>query len=318
MRHVHLPQTDLHVSAVCYGTVPFWTAVSGSRLERLVEQYLAAGGNFFDSAHCYSFWVEGGEGTSERALGEVIRRLNCRQRVIVATKGGHPAVLPKYPRPDAFLSAETIASDVADSLQRLGIEQIDLYYLHRDDPRMKVDQIIDGLNEQIERGHIRYLAASNWSAERIAQANAYALSRGKRGFVVSQPEYNLALKNITPKSDRALRFLSDEDWQWHRRTQLPVACYSSTACGYFATGGSKAAGSYDNPVSRGRLARVEQLARELGRSPNQIALAWLMNQPFAVVPIIGTTDQTHLADAMAAAEISLAADQVHWLRDGQT
>jgi aryl-alcohol dehydrogenase-like predicted oxidoreductase len=97
---------------------------------------------------------------------------------------------------------------------------------------------------------------------------------------------------------------------------MPVMPYSSTAGGYFATGGRSRSAQFENEVSRGRLARAQQLAAELGCTPGQVALAYLKHQPFPVIPILGTTKRRHLDDALGALSVSLTAEQVVWLRDG--
>ena len=312
MKRLRIAGTDLKLACLCQSAAPFGTAVRGADMDRLYEAYRSAGGNFFDTAHCYCFWLKDGNGASERALGDCLRRHGDRSQVIIGTKGGNPAVPPQYPHPAAYLAPEAIAVDVQESLERLGVDQIDLYYLHRDDPRVPVGEIMDTLNAEVKRGRLRYLGASNWSTTRIAAANAYAAERGQPGFVVSQPQWNLAQPN--PGGDPTMQFVSAEDEAWHTRHQLPVVAYSPTACGYFACQGDLAGRQFDNPISRVRHQRARQLAAELGVTPNQIALAWLLAQPFPVIPILGTTKLDHQADALASTTVQLTAEQVRWLQ----
>lgn len=312
MKHHRLNGTDLSVSTICLGGAPFSPNVSPDTTHRLYTAFREAGGNFFDSAHCYSFWMNKGLGANERALGECLRASGDRAKVVVSTKGGHPASGDKYPRPDAYLAPEVIARDIGDSLERLGVEQIDLYYLHRDDPRVPVDEIIDMLNGEVAKGRIRYPGASNWTTARIEAANTYAAGRGLQGFVASQPKWCLAHPN--PSDDPTIRFLDQEDEQWHTRHQFPAVPYSPTACGYFASAGKLARCAFDNATSTARLERVTKLASQRKVSPNQIALAWLLSQPFPVIPILGTTKPDHLADALDAVSVELSAEETRWLR----
>jgi aryl-alcohol dehydrogenase-like predicted oxidoreductase len=314
MKRRRLPSTNLEVSPLCLGVLPFGTIIRGGDMYRLYDTFREAGGNFFDTAHCYCFWIKRGHGASERALGECIRGAGDRAEVVVATKGGHPAVPPQYPRPDWYQAPEVIARDVQDSLERLGVEQIDLYYLHRDDLRLPVGEIIGALNEQIASGRVRYLGASNWSTARIAEANAYAAKHGLLGFVASEPHWNLAVRHQMP--DPTMRLFNDEDEHWHARHLLPVVPYTPTAGGYFASNGERAKDAFENPASRARLMRARELAKRLEVTPNQVALAWLMSHPFPVVPILGTTKVDHLMDGLGAADVRLTAEQVRWLRDG--
>ena len=312
-----LPNFPLTLSNLALGNGAFGTGLMPDATDRLYSLYRNAGGNTFDTAHCYSFWLPNGSGASERALGQCIRKFNDRKNVFIVTKGGHPAVLPGYPRPDSYLAPAALASDITDSLERLGFDTIDLYLLHRDDPRMPVSVIIDALNSHIAAGRLRAIGVSNWTTTRIAEANAYAQANGLHGFVASQPQFSLAHTNTPePTTDPANRYLYDHDIAWHTQSQLPVLCYSPTAGGYFASDGVCCKGNFENPTSRGRLVRAQQLAAQLLTTPNQIALAYLMAQPFRIIPILGTSDPAHLADGLGSVNIQLTPAQARWLRDG--
>jgi 1-deoxyxylulose-5-phosphate synthase len=315
MKQHLIPNTTLHVSALCYGLGPFGSGVKGAAMERLFATFREAGGNFFDTAHCYAFWLPEGAGCSERALGECLRRFGGREEIVIGTKGGHPEAGPDYPRPDCYLAPELIASDIGDSLERLGVETIDLYYLHRDDPRIPAGELIESLNGEIERGRIRHLGASNWPVARIEEANAYAAAHGLQGFVASQPQWSLGEPNWQPGPEPTMRSVADEDRAWYASHSLAVIPYSSTSNGYFATGGERGR-DYQNPRNEARLQRAQQLADELGCTPNQVALAYLMNQEFLVVPIIGTANQEHLEDALGAVQVEITPEQARWLREG--
>ena len=316
--HRKLADSNLDVSVMCYGAAAFGTTLRGAEMEHLYAAFREAGGNFFDTAHCYCFWIADGLGASERALGDIVRRHGDRQNVVIATKGGHPAAGPAYPRPDRYLAPAVIASDIDESLNRLGMDVIDLYWLHRDDPRVPADEIVETLNAEIARGRIRYPGASNWTAARIAAANAYAAERGLQGFVASQPQWNLAQPNLDSRADPTMRFLPEEDRLWHIQSGLPVVAYSSTGCGYFASGGRLAAGAFDNDVSRARLRCAQELATRKGATPNQIALAWLLHQGFPVVPILGTGKLEHLTDALDAPAVQLSPAEVRSLTNART
>jgi len=318
MMTIHtLPATTLRVSALCYGAVPFGMTVTGEEGDRLFGAFLDAGGNFFDTAHCYCCWLEGGDGASERALGEMVRRFGARDRVVIATKGGHPDIPPVYVGREHYLSPEVVIRDLDGSLQRLGMDSVDLYYLHRDDARVPVGEIIDMLNAEIAKGKIRYLGCSNWPVARIEAANAYAAEHGLKGFAASQPQFSLAKFNVEPGEDPTMRYLTDADIAWHTESGLPAVAYSSTACGYFAGNTREnAVAQFDNPASQSRRERARRLAAELGCTAHQVAIAYLTNQPFITIPILGTANLEHLTEAMAATQIALTAEQVRWLREG--
>src|SRR3954471_18781148 len=125
-------------SPFALGTAVWGSTFRGDEVDRLYDTFRAAGGNVFDSAHIYACWLPDGLGASEGALGEIVRRRGDRRDVLLATKGGHPNFANGYPRPDRYLAPDVIRQDLTESLDRLGVDAIDLYFLHRDDPRVPV------------------------------------------------------------------------------------------------------------------------------------------------------------------------------------
>jgi Predicted oxidoreductases (related to aryl-alcohol dehydrogenases) len=316
MKQVMLTGTGLTVSEFCLGTADVGTAVKGADAERLIGAFLDAGGNFLDTAHCYAFWVPGGgSGSSEREVARCLRALGTRGgEAIVATKGGHPPDGDRYPRSEHYLSPEVVTRDISDSLERLERDCLELFYLHRDDARVPVADVVEMLNAEVRAGRVRCLGASNWSPERVAAANAYAAERGLQGFAVSQVQWSLAVPNWEPgAADPTVRRVTDAAARRYAGAGLPVVAYSANAGGYMA-GNERANDLYDNPLSRTRRARARELAAQLGVTPNQVALAWLRHQEPLTIPLFGTTKQENLAEAVGAADIALTPEQVHYLR----
>jgi aryl-alcohol dehydrogenase-like predicted oxidoreductase len=206
-----------------------------------------------------------------------------------------------YPRAARYLSPEVIASDIAESLDRLGVSTIDLYFLHRDDPRVPAGEVIDLLNEQVALGRIGALGASNWTTRRIAEANDYAARTGKRGFVANQAKFSLGIPN--PSKDPTVPPFTREDFNWHAAQQICVCAYSPTANGFFATNGTKNAKGWENSATLARLSEANRIAAGMKITPNQVALAWLLHQPFPVIPILGTMNVEHLIEALGASQV---------------
>ena len=314
-----LDGSDVKVSTFCYGTMQFGKEMEQGERDALFSMFRDAGGNFFDTAHCYCSWLPCHDGAAERILGDYIGRNGCRDEVFVATKGAHPS-MPNYRTVTEYMTAGRIAADIDDSLARLQVDVIDLYWLHRDDPRVPAGDIIDILNAEKQRGRIRTYGASNWTAPRLAEANAYAADHGLSGFVGSQPRWSLACGDEEPAGAKRLEpgvllALSQADAAWHAESKLPVMPYAPTANGFFGTDGQRPEKLRTEP-NLARLGRAKDLAAELGATPNQIALAWLLHQPFPVFPILGTGNPDHLRDALAADTIDLTPEQVCRLRGG--
>ncbi len=308
LRQHQLAQTDLQLSTFCCGLGGLF-ALPASESDALLDAFVEAGGNFFDSAHVYSFWLPGGNGLSEIRIGDYLRRRGLEGKVTVATKGGHPSA-PGYRTVEKYLSPARIGADIDDSLGRLQSDCIALYYLHRDDEGVPVGEIMDALGAEIERGRIRYLGASNWSVERIAEANDYARENRLAPFVIAQPRWSLA------SAQNGAHDLVEADAQldWYREHDFPMAVYSPTAHGFFDGNDTPV---YQSPQNEARRERARQLAQKRGVTPGQIALAWLIRHPFPVFPIVGTTNVARLRAALQADEIKLTPDELKWLADGQ-
>ncbi|HEY3236285.1 MAG TPA: aldo/keto reductase [Polyangiaceae bacterium] len=291
-------------SPICLGSVGFGTDISQEKSFELLDAFSAQGGNFIDTAHVYAAWLDGGTGASERTIGAWMRARGNRDQMVIATKGGH-CPLDAKPK-EGRLSRDDLDRHLSESLERLGVESIDLYWLHLDELARPVDEIMESLAAFKESGRIKSYGASNWSTERIQQANASAKAHGLGPFVANQPWWSLG----------AVGNSSDPLRDWHQASGLPMIPYSSQSNGYFGdanvqwardgfNGDAPVANSFDTPLGRRRLRRAVDLGDEKGVRPSQIALAFLMSQSFPVFPIIGTGDLEHLQSAMDAATLRL-------------
>ena len=308
-----IPQTDLHVARIGLGTGDWGAGRSVADTDRVLQAYLEAGGNLLDTAHCYAFWLPGGEGKSERTVGELVRRHGVRDAMVIATKGGHCDAGPAYARPRQSLRSDLVRRDVQESVDRLGLGAIDLFYLHRDDGITPVAEVMETLNACVRQGHLRHIAASNWSVRRMQEANEYARSHGLQAFCASQMHWSLGQVEAVPAEDPVGRCVRAEERAWHAANGMPLVAYSPTVAGFF----SKPLKESDTPALQARHARVEALARELGCTPGQLALAWLLNQPIPVIALTGTTSVAHLKENIGALAISLTPQQLRWLEEGR-
>jgi aryl-alcohol dehydrogenase-like predicted oxidoreductase len=196
-----IPNSGLCPSFLCLGTVPFGSTMSEKDSFGLLDAYLHLGGNFIDTANVYADWIPGEKSTSEKTIGKWLKSRQNRQQLIVATKGGHPDLnLLHVPR----ISKGNIIHDLHESLRHLQTDYIDLYWLHRDDPKVPVEEILMTLEEQVQSGKIKYYGCSNWTAFRIKEAQKVAASLGTKGFVASQPMWSLAVPNYEHMTDKTL------------------------------------------------------------------------------------------------------------------
>jgi len=313
MEHLTLPRTELRVSSLCLGTAEYGATIPQAEAEALLDRFVEAGGNFLDTAAVYADWTAFGKGVSERAIGSWITKRRP-QNLIVATKGAHPELhsmgVPRSSRAD-------IEADLNASLQNLGVETIDLWYLHRDDPATPVEEILTLLEDQKRQGKLRYYAASNWRVSRLQEAEVAARKMGAAGFVANQPMWSLAVPDMTG-SDPTIVAMNADTLAWHEQSGLTAIPYSSQASGFFqkVAQGRPVANSlvaYETDLVREqnhtRFARLETLSRETGLSFTQLVLGYLRSHDFPVVPIIGSRTAEQLSDSMSGADVRLSPEQ---------
>ncbi|WP_164545391.1 aldo/keto reductase [Paenibacillus albus] len=323
MRYCNIAGTSLTPSVIGLGTADFGTALDKETSFALLDRYLELGGNLIDTAHVYGAWVPGGDGASETMIGHWLQERGARDRVLLSTKGAHPP-MSEFSR--KRLDAESIRSDLNESLERLHTDVIDLYWVHRDDPSRSVESIMDALHEQVSSGRVRYIGASNWTSERIDAANRYARENDKTSFIGSQPHWNLA--SVNPVLPGDLVDLDEQERQWYAdASDVAVFAYSSQASGFFSGRYGREAKpdggradmvirNYANDESYRRLDRVQSLAAQLGVGGSQIALAYLTSQPFPVVALIGANKLAYLEDSCQAGDLVLTPEQLRYLETG--
>lgn len=306
MNYRYFSPLNRDLSRLVLGTMVFDARAPETAYE-LMDEWLALGGNVVDCAHVY------GEGNSERALGRWFADQGRRSEVVVLTKGACQNVDRKRVTP------EDITCDLRDSLARLQTDVIDLYVLHRDDPGLPVGPLLEALNEHKRTGQIRAFGASNWTTTRLEEANAYAAARGLDGFSCSSPHLSLAIQN-EPAWPDCLSAGDPASRAWYERTRLPLFAWSSQAWGFF-TGRFRpehpddpdTVRVYYNEDNWERLRRAQELARRKGCTANQVALAWVLHQPFPTYPIVGPRSVEELRSSVAALDVELSPEEVRWL-----
>jgi aryl-alcohol dehydrogenase-like predicted oxidoreductase len=320
---IKMPGTDLEVSRICLGTGGLGSEIDQRESAAILDTYFGLGGNFIDTAHNYGDWVKGmPKGQSERTIGRWLRTTGNRDKVTIATKGGHF----HFDSPEkARLNRNDLVSDLNSSLEYLGVENIDLYWLHRDDPDLPVDGIIDTLNSFVKSGKVRWFGASNWQIGRIIEAQDYAAASGQQGFIADQSLWNAAVLAGPPYGDPSTSWMETERYCYHKQTGMAVVPYQSQAYGLFKRMydgtldkmNSGFRGFYKQEESTDRYTRMRAVMDQTQLSITQVTLAYLMSQPFTTVPIIGCRNVEQVADSMTALNSSLTFQQVQYIERGQ-
>ena len=302
-----MPHTDLDVFPLSLGGNVFgWTA-NEEQSFAVLDAYAAAGGNFIDTADMYSCWAPGNSGgESETIIGRWMKKRGNRNKMVIATKVGKlPGLLG--------LSTKTIQRAVEGSLERLQTDHIDLYYAHEDDRATPLIESLAAFNGLVRSGKVRYIAASNYNAPRLAEALRACRREGLAQYVALQQHYNLM-----------------ERQKYEGELQETVAAeglssfpYFSLASG-FLTGkyrtGSKVdskraegAGAYLNDKGRKVLGALDEIASTRKEAVATIALAWLVAQPTVVAPIASARTPEQLPPLLRAADVRLTKEEVQKL-----
>lgn len=322
MKTIELPGTTLAPSQLCLGTNHFGTAVDEGRAGEICDAFAAAGGNFFDTARSYGDWdPTAPRSASERTLGRWLQGQD-RADFILATKGcevdfasGNFALR---------VTPAELERDLLDSLDSLQVDYVDLYWLHRDDPGVPVAELLDALIAHQHAGRIRYFGCSNWSVERIEEAQRYAQAIGHTGFVACQPMWGLAEPNRQNMQKHGLSVYYEDGYRGLHEAGMTMIPYSGQSRGVFtklAEKGPEALAEdvteiYLNAANLRRLAAVQSVARARGVSVNEVVLAYLLCQPNLTVPIIGASSAAQLRDSVRAVELALTPQDLATLRDG--
>lgn len=328
MRYGSIPHVDKPVSRLVFGTAmpkmfAAFRSVYGEaddfqqRLDAafsLLDDMYAEDVNCFDCSDHYG----------EEPLGEWLEARGLHDKVVILTKGAH------HNRWRKRVTDFDILHDVHNSLAKLRTDHLDIYLLHRDDPTVPVGPIMDVLNRCYDEGKIGAFGVSNWTVERIIEANEYAAKRGLQPFTVSSPNFGLADQvcdlwgggcvTISGPSNR-------ENRRWYAENHIPIFAYSTMARGFFSglvksDAPEKAAEIMDAPGLKGyacpenfeRLRRCEILAAEKGLTVPQIAMAWIFNQrALDVYALVATSRRENMRTNVQASEIILSEDECRWL-----
>ena len=306
---VKISSTDLEVFPLALGGNVFgWTANEKESFA-VLDAYSAAGGNFIDTADVYSAWAPGNSGgESETIIGKWLAQRNQRDRVIIGTKVGmHPQL--------KGLSAKTIRSAAEKSLKRLGTDHIDLYYAHVDDEQTALEETLGAFDGLVREGKVRYIAASNYTAPRLAEALAVSDREGFPRYVALQQHYNLVERD---KYEGELADLVS-------REGLSSFPYFALASGFLTgkyrpgakveSGRAERAGGYLNEKGVKVLAALDQVAAAHNEAVATIALAWLAAQPTVVAPIASARTTEQLPELLRVADVRLSSADLQALNE---
>lgn len=315
MNYAKIDGLDKPVSRIVLGT-PVLPSDNLKECYKILDEMYGLGVNSYDAAHVYA-------NDGEAVVFQWAKERGLREKVVLLSKCSHPNRLRKRVTPYDILS------DINDTLAKKDADYVDIYMLHRDNINVAVGPIVETMNQLINEGLIRTFGASNWTYERVKKANDYAEEHGLLAFTSVSPNFGLAEQVDNPWGEGCVSISGPDkvdSRKYYTEQQLPVFSYSPLARGLFS-GRIKsdhleeAELILDEPARIGylydcnieRLRRAEIIAKELGLSVPQLALAWVFNQPLNVLTINGVSHSDHMKANIEAMNIRLTKEQLDWL-----
>ncbi|WP_130617238.1 aldo/keto reductase [Dyella amyloliquefaciens] len=301
-----LGRSSLSVAPIAFGGNVFGWSVDEQCSFELLDAFVDAGFNLIDTADVYSAWVPGNRGgESETIIGKWLKQSGKRDKVVIATKvakwGEHPGLSPM-----------NINQAVEGSLKRLQTDYIDLYQAHEDDASVPLHETLGAFGKLIEQGKVRVIGASNYVADRFAEALKVSAEHGLPRYETLQPEYNLVSRKAYEKELEPLAIAEN----------IGVINYYALASGFLsgkyrseddlaksaARGGSVR--KYLNAQGLGVLAALDTVAKARNATPAQVALAWLIARPSVTAPIASATSIPQLKELLGAVDLTLGRDEI--------
>ncbi|HEY8499265.1 MAG TPA: aldo/keto reductase [Clostridia bacterium] len=328
MKYFYVETIDgskLKVAKYVLGSTAFPGLKDDEKVFEIIDRFLELGGNAIDTARSY-----GGEldqrsfGLAEGYIGRYIRARKCRDKVIVITKGGFPELNPDLSFKRLRISREAILGDFYTSYDNLRIGPIDIYLLHRDNPSLPVSYIMDTLHEIVDSGCVKAIGVSNWSMERILEANAYAESKRKAKLTVSEIMWGYAYINHEMRKDPSLSIMNPELYKQYEKHRIPILAFTSQSGGLFPMLHkgietwetlSPIRKIFDCPENRAKLLKVNEYCAKYGVSAAALVTAYLACNKVECAPIIGCMSIEELEDTMSGSDLNLDQATIDWMDD---
>jgi aryl-alcohol dehydrogenase-like predicted oxidoreductase len=325
MKNVQLGRSGEQVNRLALGAMLMGTATDEATSRRMLDDYLARGGSFLDTANCYAWWVGNGENVgdeSEATLGRWFAATGRRDEVFLATKGsarigpdglaairrdGGPAT-PHY----EGAGGETLRRAIDASLQRLQTDHVDLYYVHVDDRATPLEETLSALADIVAAGKARHIGWSNVRTWRLERIRALCAANGWPQPVAVQQQHTF----LPPRDDSSVSIVGREQLDYlQERDDLTLVAYSPILKGVYddpaKRHGHPVMASYDTADAEKRISVLETVATEVGCTPNQLVVAWQLHQTAPeLVTLVGPRTWEQYESAMAAHDVTLSEDQL--------
>ena len=320
MKYLDLPLIG-RTSRIALGCDHYGETIDENIAYKQLDIYFENGGNLLDTARVYGQKMDDGPGSSEILLGKYLKSVDRKDYVLV-TKGGHPHIgHMDMPR----LNETDLTHDIEKSLEQLGTS-VDIYFLHRDWPEYDVGPIMEILNSFVKKGYTKTIGASNWSVERIKEANEYAKKHALTPFSISQLQFSLAYTDKQTWGDDTIEIMnSSSPISFYEDSKMPYMCFSSQGKGIFSkmlsgqesSISERARRRFLTPINRERIERVGILCQELDAKPEDIVLSYITSQKSNAIAIIGSSKPEQIASSLANTDLTLTKKMLEYLENGR-
>ena len=300
MTYGSIPGVDKRVSRLVMGCD---NQMNLAHASAMFDAFYEIGGTTFDTAYIY------GGGYIEKLFGQWVRNRGVREDITVITKGAHTP----------HCDPESITRQLEESLERQGTDYADLYMMHRDNPEIPVGEFVDVMDEHLRAGRIRAYGGSNWTPQRVDEANAYAQANGRTGFTILSNHFGLAEALDVPWAG-CVHATDPDSKAWLEERGIALLPWSSQARGFFAgrahpqdRSDAELVRCYYSDDNFERLARAEELGRERGVPATAIALAFVLHQKFPTFPLFGPRSIAEMRSSTLGLGVELSPEEMDWL-----
>jgi aryl-alcohol dehydrogenase-like predicted oxidoreductase len=302
---------------IALGAMEFGTRIDEATSFALLDQFVDGGGVWIDTADCYAFWLsdDGAGGDSEALIGRwLAARPGMRDRVKIATKAGCEPLTPGvFPGPTTGLSRAAVDTQFEASLRRLGLDSVDLFFAHRDDREVSVEEVAETLGGHAAEGRIGRVGLSNWPVWRAERARAHAESQGLPAADTLQLRYSYLQPRPMVRNrihDHRMGWITDETIDYlEANPQWEAWAYSPLMQGSYDRDDRDPEEAFDHLGSDRRKAALAEVAGDLGVSRSAVVLAWMVGGDPAIRPIVATSRAAQLSEALDGAHLTLTDDQ---------
>lgn len=304
------------VSNIALGAMLFGSFTDEATSFAVLDRFVEAGGTFIDTSDNYAFWHDGGiGGQSESLLGKWRRSRGIGDEITIATKLGARPLTPGTSFVDnpEGLSPKAIRAAVEGSMERLGVDKLDVLYAHIEDHDTPVEETMGAFAELVAEGTVGLLGASNWTVWRLERARAVAAANGWPTWSVLQYQHSY----LRPRMDIPQNLFPDGSFgtvtpdlaSYIREEGTRLVAYSPLMGGRYTNTAKKLPDDYDHPGTPARLAALHEVAAETGATPNQVVLAWQLGHSLPITPLVGASSVAQIEETLGAADLELSAEQ---------